>query len=62
MKFGKGFQFFDNFLFGLGRWNDIEDMPAPRTADFDARRLNQRIVQIELGQTGSAGDDHWNPL
>jgi hypothetical protein len=36
-------------------------MFASGTADFDALRLNARIVQIELGQTRGARDNHGKP-
>jgi len=37
-------------------------MFASRTADFDALRLNLRIVQIELGQTRGARNNHGRTL
>jgi hypothetical protein len=44
MIFREGFKILDDFLLGLGRRDDIEDMFAPRTADLDTLGRNSRIV------------------
>jgi hypothetical protein len=60
--FGEGFETLHHLFLRFRRRNNIENLLAPGAADFDSCLRDSSIVQVELGETGSAGDDHRAPL